>query len=173
METRAEQDPVPHTPGQAAVDQRFLGVYISDRLALSEGALALAERVAAAGRWHDQRPQFARLVETLRDNTADLEQVLADREIRPDRFKRAAARIGERLGRFKGNGRLVRSSPLNRLVELEGLLMLVGACVQTWDTVLSLGIDVERARAARERLLPHEVTLRELHPGVARRAFAD
>jgi len=155
------------------VHARYLRAYFSDHLALSEGVGSLAERVRDASRWSEHRPRFEALVRALDEDRKDLERVLSERDISPDPLKRNLARLGERVGRLKGNGRLVRSSPLSRLMELEGLQLGLAGCEAPWTTLRDLGLDRERADAALTRLAGQHEVLERLRAEVARSSFTD
>lgn len=161
------------TEPPVTLQSRYLRAYLSDHLALSEGIGALAERVRDAPRWAEQRTSLEILVEVLRQDREDLEQVLADRGVRPDPLKRTLARLGERVGRLKGNGRIVRGSPLTRLIELEGLQLGLSGSLAPWVTLRDLGVDRERAEAAIVRLARQQGMLDRLRPTVAASGFAD
>jgi hypothetical protein len=152
---------------------RYLRAYLSDHLAVSEGIGALAQRVCDASRWQGQRTSFEILVDVLGQDREDLERVLADRGIAQDPLKRRLARMGERVGRLKGNGRMVRTSPLTRLVELEGLQLGLSACITPWVTLRDLGVERSRAEAAIVRLAHQQEMLDRLRATVAPTAFAD
>lgn len=168
----------PHADATAArrpamAHRRYLRAYLSDHLALSEGIGALAERVRDADRWRAHRVNLVALAVALEQDRADLERVLADRGIKPDPFKRSFARLGERAGRLKGNGRLLRTSPLTRLIELEGLELGLGGCIAAWVTLRDLGVDAPRANTALTRLERQQQMLGQLREEVSRSSFAD
>ena len=157
----------------ARVDPRFLRVYVNDHLAVAEGISGLGRRVASAKRWRDQRADFERLARVLEDNRRALEEVLTSRGLKPDPLKSLLARGGELAGRLKGNGRLVRASPLNRMVEIDGLRLGVLACMTPWETLIALGLDTARAQAALETLRREAAFVEGLREPVTRSAFAD
>ncbi|HEX2258878.1 MAG TPA: hypothetical protein VHJ40_03950 [Actinomycetota bacterium] len=64
-----------------------------------------------------------------------LERVMHENEMSPSRVKVAAVRLGERLGRLKLNGRLLRYSPLSRVVELEGLYLVSHMRLMLWQAL--------------------------------------
>ncbi len=77
-----------------------------------------------------------------------------ENEMSPSRVKLAAVRLGERLGRLKLNGRLLRYSPLSRVVELEGLYLVSHMRLMLWQALGQLvqserltGIDPEYLEA--------------------------
>jgi hypothetical protein len=167
------QPPVPGAQRSVKVQARYLRAYLSDHLAVSAGIGSLAQRVRDASRWRDERPRLEALVAALHDDHADLERVLSSRGIKPDPLKRRFAHLAERLGRLKGNGRVFRSSPLTRVVELQGLQIGLHGCMAPWMTLRDLGVDPARANAALNRLVEQERRLDELRATVARSAFAD
>ncbi len=95
----------------------------------------------------------------------DDRQALAAREFRRNPFKVGAAVVGERLGLLKLNGRIVNYSPLSRVLELEGLALLVAFNESLWHT---LG-EPDRA-AARARNLTE---LEGFSTAAKRTAFGD
>jgi len=87
------------------------------------------------------------------------------------------ARAGERIGRLKPNGDLLRRTPLTDLVELEAMLVAVGGKIAGWQALLSVadahdGLD----RAELDMLLDQgedqQRRLAEAHAMVATRVLA-
>jgi hypothetical protein len=103
------------------VDVRLLGIYLNDHLAGSRMGLELARRAERANRGNSLGDYLATLISELEQDRATLEQLMRSLKVPRDSFKQGAAWLAERLGRLKLNGRIVRYSPLSRLVELEGL----------------------------------------------------
>lgn len=154
-------------------DRRYLRVYVSDHLAISEGILSLARRAAAAEHWAGHRDAIESVAEAVGADRRDVEAVAAARELTPNPVKRLLARAGERAGRLKGNGRIVRSSPLAPLVELEGLRLGLAGCRAFWETLAALDIEPERTDRSLARLRHAGGALEELHAPIATSAFAD
>ena len=104
---------------------------------------------------------------------ATLVQLMNRLSVAQSRPKIVLASVGEKLGRVKLNGRLVRYSPLSRFVELEALSIGIEGkhCLWTALTTISaadarlhdfdLAKLAERARAQRERLEPHRLKAAE------------
>jgi hypothetical protein len=105
------------------MDVKLLGIYLNDHLAGSRAGLELARRAERENRGNQLGDFLAALIPELEQDRAMLEQVLRALKVPHDTFKQGAAWFMERLGRLKLNGRLVRYSPLSRLVELEGLCL--------------------------------------------------
>ena len=68
-------------------------------------------------------------------------------DVREDRIKSTLFWVGEKLGRLKLNGELLQSSPLSRVVELEGLLTGVSGKLSLWRTLLELAPQDDRLEA--------------------------
>ena len=85
---------------------------------------------------------------------------MARRGIEPSLTKSGLAWVAEKAGRLKGNGHIVTSSPLSRLLELEGLAVGIEAKLGLWLALQETETDdelptlVARAREQRERLEP-------------------
>lgn len=159
--------------GVRRVNSRFLRSYLGDHVAVAAAIGGLARRMATAPRWDEHKAQLDRLVGVLADDERDLQLVLTDRGIRPVRARALLARSAELPGRLKANGRLVRSSPLTPLVELDGLRLGVAACMVPWHALVEVGVDPARAAAASARLRREHDALDPLYSAIAMSAFAD
>jgi hypothetical protein len=109
------------------MDRRLTRIYLNDHVALMALLIDVAERSANSNRGS---PLGARLVELRRELVSQretLERVLARLRLRRSRPKVALARLGQRFGGLKLNGRLTSYSPLSRVFELESLLAGVEA----------------------------------------------
>lgn len=155
------------------IDADLLGIYLNDHLA---GATAGGQRVRHLARV-SAGSQLGRELGPLADDIAQdrrtLLAIMRSLEVPVRRYKVAAAWVAERAGRLKGNGRLVRRSPLSTYVELEMLRLGVEGKAAGWQTLRRLAsvhgrldarlLDdlVDRARSQqdllerwRERLVP-------------------
>lgn len=151
-------------------DEKLLRIYLNDHLVTASAGAALARRALRSNR----ESELGRLLETLAADLADdltcLEGVMRERGLRPSAFKRSLGTVGERIGRLKLNGRVVRYSPLSRLAELEGLGLLVAHNASMWRSLEAIG--VERAAALAERAEGHVEALRAPRQAAARHALA-
>lgn len=173
MSESLHADRTPPAEGVRRVNSRFLRSYLGDHIAVAAAVGGLARRMATAARWEEHQKQLGRLVEVLAEDERDLQLVLTERGIRPVRARALLARSAELPGRLKANGRLVRSSPLTPLVELDGLRLGVAACMVPWHALVEVGVDPARAAAASARLRREHDALEPLHPVTAQSAFAD
>ena len=151
-------------------DGRLLAIYLRDHHALLVAQRELARRMSGAAR-PDERHAFAEeLCRTADDDLGCLEAFLSRLGSTPSRTRHAAAWAGEKLGRLKLNGRLLRTSPLSPVTELEGCRLLLESNRALWSGLahLALGPDDARERARRvERL---SVTAEQLRLAAIERA---
>ena len=151
--------------------QRSLrAIYLRDHHAAGVAGTRLARRIARAPSATGDLRQVALEVE---QDLVELEAIMRRHGVQADPAKDALARIGERLGRLKPNGRLRERSPLSDLLELETLLVGITGKRALW---LSLGAsssapseDVDRlvARADSQRTIVEDARLQAV-----RRAFS-
>lgn len=99
-------------------------IYLNDHLATATGAVELAGRAHGA---MSDGPAAPWLAAAQRELTAErdlLVEAMVRLQVRRDRVKQAAGWLGEKAGRLKPNGGLLRRSPVSDVVELEWLLIL-------------------------------------------------
>lgn len=148
---------------------RWLAIYLRNHEAAASAGSALFTRMA---RSQADRPWGPALGDVAREVTQDLSTLrglLRAWGLRPDALSGLTLRAGERVGRLKPNGRLVRRSPLSDLVEVEAGLDAVYAKSNGWQALrASHGADVpvdldELTRRAEAQL----ASMRALHTTVA------
>jgi hypothetical protein len=153
----------------------FLSIYLNDHRAGAAAGLALARRSAAHATDAAARRVLDEVATEIGRDRDTLEQIVDRLQVRRNPMKAAMATVGERIGRLKLNGRLIRRSELSDLIELEALLAgidakrsLWAALEQTHDELLhdiDFGSLIERATQQRGQLMP-------LHQSAASRALA-
>lgn len=154
----------------------LLAVYIRNHLAAARGGLDLFRRVA---RSTEATPTGADIAELAAEVGTDLQTLLAiahELGITENKPFGLAARLGEKVGRLKPNGRIVRRSPLTDLMELEGLLDAVAAKLAGWNALLCvpdarIGRQRERLEDLRSRAVGQRSRLDVLHDDAAVRVF--
>lgn len=122
----------------STIDADLLGLYLSDHLTGATAGAARAERMSADT---IDTPLYGRLSETaqeIRLERAFLKRVIADLGLRRRRHRQAAAWLGERLGRLKTNGAIVRRSPLTLVLEAELMRSAVLAKLGMWRVLEEL-----------------------------------
>ena len=113
----------------------LLRIYLNDHLAGSAAGLAVAKRCHSRNRSGPLGDFLADLVRQIREDQRSLKDVmrLVDAPVNP--AKLAAARLLERVGLLKLNGRVTGYSDLSRLLELEGLAAGIEAKGCLWRSL--------------------------------------
>ena len=115
---------------------RFLAIYLNDHLAGATLGVELARRLRSSNKGDAEFGQpLARLCKEIVADRETLIRLLERLDVRPDPVKPALARVAEKLGRLKPNGRLRNYSPLSRVLELEFLSGMVGGKLQLWNAL--------------------------------------
>lgn len=135
--------------GRRAVQKR-LQVYLNDHLMGAAANVQLALRTAGSQRGTPLGRELDAIAAQINEDYAALVEVMRSVGVTPRRSFAWLGRLGERLGRLKLNGRLVRGSQLSTLVELEALRLGVLGKLQGWR---SLSVAAQRdPRLDRDRL---------------------
>ncbi|QUH02447.1 hypothetical protein HUO13_18020 [Saccharopolyspora erythraea] len=113
----------------------LLAIYLNDHLAGSTGGLELARRLARGHRGTSTGAALDELAEEVREDRAELVRIIRTLGFSIARHKLVVAWAGEKLSRFKLNGRLLRGSPLSTLVELEAMFLGVQGKAAGWRTL--------------------------------------
>lgn len=139
-------------------------IYLRNHEAAAQAGLDLFRRVTRSQRRADRAAELAAITVEIREDLESLQALMRGLHISPDLALTTLLRLGEKLGRWKPNGRLVRRSPLSGLLEIEALVDVVYAKLSGWRgldaasapqsplDVTSLGILVQRAEAQLLRL---------------------
>ena len=149
------------------MEDRLLGIYMTDHLALGVFARELARRAQRASEEPALRAALARVAEDgIGQDISLYRQMMRRLGHSPRSPKIALAVAAERLGRAKLNGRLRRRSPLSSFEELDFLVMAIENKIVLWENLRDLAglrerlpdIDfdrlIERARTQRAELEP-------------------
>lgn len=155
--------------------RRLLAIYLNDHLAGATLGVELARRLRSSNQGDPEmgRP-LGRICSEIEVDRDTLVQLMDRLEISRDRVKPVLAKVAERLGRMKPNGRLRGYSPLSRVLELEILSSGVGGKVQLWNALEQRfgesldGFDFDELAA---RADTQGRRLEDLHLAAARRAF--
>jgi len=163
----------PSVPPQ--IDRDLLGLYLADHLTGSTAGLGRFQRMAADYTDLPLHPELAEIVEQVRREREVLVQLLHDLGL-PRRWHRHfLAGVGERIGRFKLNGRLVRRSPMSVVLETELMRSAVVGKLGVWQVLEEyadeLGLDPQQFSDLGELTHRQLATLDRLHEYARRRAF--
>src|SRR5947209_20261937 len=139
-----------------------LSIYLNDHLAGATAGVELARRLARQNRGSAYAETLEQLAAEVGDDRKALVELMERLSVGRDRLKVALAWGGEKAGRLKLNGELVRYSPLSRLEELEILTLGLQGKLGMWrrlkaiDDARLTGIDLDaliaRARSQTRRL---------------------
>lgn len=127
--------PQPQHSDANPISKKLLQIYLADHLAGSTAGCGRMSRMAAA---HADTPHGDRLSEIsseLQTERAFLQQIMRKLRLGHHPLRQFIAWAGERLGRLKGNGRLVTASPLTLLLELEIMRSAVAGKLGLWQTL--------------------------------------
>ena len=130
-------------------DQALLGIYLNDHMAAAVAGSNLARRLAAIEREWIKADVLDRLATEFAEDRAALQDVMAALEVPVRLSKTWAAWTAERMGRLKLNGRLVRRSPLSRVLELEAMRLGAEGKVAGWRTLRAGAMVEDRLDAGR------------------------
>ncbi|MFF7455611.1 hypothetical protein [Kitasatospora sp. NPDC008115] len=136
--TRPRAGEPTRTPGGGAPDRRWLGIYLNDHLAGATAGLALCRRAARAHRGDPLGPVLHRLSLEIAEDRRSLLALIRRLGLPVQRHKATMAWLGEKAGRLKLNGRLLRRSPLSDVLELEALGLGIQGKTMLWRTLLRI-----------------------------------
>jgi hypothetical protein len=158
-------------------DHALLGIYLNDHLTSAVAGSNLARRLAASEREWTKADVLDRLATEIAEDRAALEDVMSALDVPVRVSKPWAAWTAERIGRLKLNGRVIRRSPLSRVLELEAMRLGVEGKAAGWRT-LRVGaaadgrLDVDRLDAMIERARAQIDLLEELRIEAAAQVFS-
>ncbi len=142
------------TDGRRAA-QKWMRVYLNDHLMGAAANVQLALRTAGSQRGTPLGRELDVMAAQISEDYAALVEIMRSVGVAPRRTFAVLGRIGERLGRFKLNGRVVRGSQLSTLIELEALRLGVLGKLQGWRSLSVAAqrdprLDCDRLRALEE-----------------------
>lgn len=131
-------------------------IYLRNHEAAAQAGYDLFRRTVSNHRRKPYADDLRDLAAEAREDLNSLRAVLKQEGVQPDPLLAVTLRLGERVGRLKPNGYLLRRAPLSDLVEIEGLLDVVQVKSAGWEALAAAGVDAVDlpaliARAARQR----------------------
>jgi hypothetical protein len=147
--------------GLLMAEQPFLAIYLRDHFAGATAGLELARRVSRTATGTEQGPFCVDLAARIAADREALRDIMTRLGVAPSSTKNALAWTLEKAGRLKLNGRVLRASPLSRLVELETLALGVTGKKALWRSLATLkatdsrlaGVDFDALIASAEQQL--------------------
>jgi hypothetical protein len=128
-------------------EQRSLSVYLNDHLAAATGGVELFRR-ATASRTGPLGADLAQLRDEAVADRDSLKSLLTRLEVRENVPLTALGWLGEKVGRLKPNGYVVRRSPLADVIELEALRLVTYGKLSCWQVLLDVAAHDDRVPAA-------------------------
>ncbi|MFG2819642.1 hypothetical protein ACGFX4_09465 [Kitasatospora sp. NPDC048365] len=154
-----------------------LGVYLNDHLTGAFAGAALADRMAGSHP-DSRRVELRRLARDIERDRDFLVRTMRALGVPVHRYRTWLGLAGERLGRLKPNGTLVRRSPLSDLIELEALRSGVEGKAALWRALSTLAdadprVDAEELKRMGDRAAEQSRTLEGWHRQVSGAVLAD
>ncbi|MFF7650049.1 hypothetical protein ACFZCY_09345 [Streptomyces sp. NPDC007983] len=155
----------------------MLGIYLNDHLAGATGGAELARRMARQHRRSAFGADLENLAVQIMEDREALRAVMAALEVPVRRYKLCGGWLGEKAGRLKLNGRVLRRSGLSTLIELEGLRIGVEGKAMLWHTLLVAAghdarLEPDRLSELLDRARRQRTALKSLHDTAAAALFA-
>ncbi|MFG2356274.1 hypothetical protein [Streptomyces sp. NPDC048521] len=129
-------------------DMKLLGIYLNDHLAGATAGTQRAGHLARVSRGSALGRALGPVAAEIDEDRAALLDIMRNLDVPVRRYKVWAGWAAEKAGRIKGNGRLVRRSPLSTVLELEALRLGVEGKAAGWATLRRLTSADERLDAA-------------------------
>lgn len=157
------------------IDMDLLGLYLSDHLT---GATAGAERIERMAVDFADTPVFAALSELaaeIRGEHLYVQHLISQLGLRRRPLAEAVSWAGERVGRLKSNGSLLKRSPMTLVLEAELMRSAVIGKLGMWQTLEdnaeALGLDAEQFRESAQKAEHQREVLDRVHSYARSRAF--
>lgn len=120
------------------IDEKLLGLYLSDHLTGATAGLGRIERMAKDFADTPVHPELDALAAEIRKERDQLRELIHQLGIRQRPHRQAAAWLAERAGRLKLNGRVLSRSPMTLVLESELMRAAVLAKIGGWQTLEAL-----------------------------------
>ena len=149
-----------------------LAILLRNHQAGGRAAVDLFARAAAAQRDRSYGAQLDRLAREAREDLNFNERVMRRVGVSPSRSQVTALRLGERIGRLKPNGHVLRRAPLSDVIELEALIATVHIKIAGWQAAQVAGVLEESELAELDGLMNRARTQAEALTQMHRTAAA-
>jgi hypothetical protein len=157
------------------MEQPSVAIYLRNHEAAAQAGRDLFRRTAANQRDRPYAGELTGLTAEVEEDFQTLRAIMRAVRVSPDLVQGLALRLGERVGRFKPNGRLLGRSPLSDLIEVEALVVAVRAKAAGWQALSSVPApdwsDVADTQVLYDRALEQAERLNAIHRLVAARVF--
>ena len=149
----------------------WLQYYLRDHFAGAAAGVNLFDRVARGHSDSRVRAQVARMHNEVAQEQQILRSIMAELDVRRVSATMYMAVIGERVGRLKPNGAILKRSVGADILELEALSAAVQIKARMWGTLLALAesnprIDADLMRRMQDQAVDQQRTIVALHTQV-------
>ncbi|MFC8342275.1 hypothetical protein [Streptomyces sp. NPDC057280] len=129
-------------------DTKLLGIYLNDHLAGATAGTERATRLTRTARGSALGRAIEPVAAEIAQDRKALLDIMRDLGVPARRYKVCAGWAGEKLGRLKPNGHLVRPSPLGTVLDLEALRLGIEGKAAAWQALRRLSATDDRLDAA-------------------------
>lgn len=116
-----------------------LEIYLRNHEAAAQAGYDLCRRTTASHQGKTYADELGEITDEVKQDLSSLRAMMRDISVHPDPLLSTALRVGERVGRLKPNGHLLRRAPLSDLVEIEAMLDAVRAKAAGWQALTAAG----------------------------------
>ena len=116
---------------------RLLEIYLADHLAAASAGVELVRRAARNNAGNGYGEALRIVGAEIEEDRRALRGIVQSLGFDESKFKETLARLGEKVGRLKLNGRRRGYSPLSRVLELEGLSVGIAGKLALWQSLQS------------------------------------
>lgn len=132
------------------MDQKLLSVYLNNHLTGATGGVELFRRAAQQHSGSPRGEELGRLTAEVEADRLTLLDLMSRLDVAENKAISSLGWAGEKLGRLKPNGYLVRRSPLSDVLELESLRVAIAGKHAGWQVLRAVA--VHDSRITREEL---------------------
>ena len=155
--------------------EKSLAIYLRNHDAAAQAGVELFRRSESNQRDRPYGPELAELRAEVEQDARALRSVLRAEGVQPDRAQGLLLQLGERAGRLKPNGSLLRRALLSDLIEVEGMLDAVRAKAAGWQALVPIPATRWRAeidpQEYYDRAMSQAERLSAIHRSVATQLF--
>lgn len=136
------------TPGAMPSSDDLLAIYLNDHLTGATGGVELFRRAAKGQTDETRRSALSSLGDQVAEDRKTLLHVMGRLGVKVARGRVAAGWLGEKAGRLKLNGTVLRRSPLSDLMELEAMRLGIEGKGCLWRSLRMLAKTDTRLEAS-------------------------
>ena len=152
-----------------------LRIYLQNHEAAARAGIDLCRRAAHNQRAQAHGPLLEDLCVAIVDDRQRLLMIMKSVRVAPNPLLGAVLQVGERVGRLKPNGRVLRRAPLSDLIEIEALIDAVSAKRAGWYALAAASLRVPVTSQVTELITRADDQLdrlRSIHAAVAARVLS-